>query len=300
MPITDDTYEYWEVLVTVCKTSEERKAFNYRYERVYKPLCLHGFNDYSSAWTAAGKWWAAQGITTYAYDQRGFGDTADRGVWAGTDLLCRDLREFIVLVERRNPGKPVYVVGESMGGAVALVTLARPDAPKVAGIVLGAPAVWGRATMSPLYRSVLWLSVHLMPWNRVTGQGLNIQASDNIEMLRALGRDPLVIKSTRVDAVYGLVNLMDAALAAASEIKTPALVLYGKRDEVIPRGPVEQMLERWDGPHRVALYPDGWHMLFRDLQAERVWRDVLSWIRDRAAPLPSGYEQDGLPLFVKR
>ncbi len=45
VPITDDTYEYWEVLVKVCKTEEERKSFNYRYDRVFKPLCLHGFND---------------------------------------------------------------------------------------------------------------------------------------------------------------------------------------------------------------------------------------------------------------
>jgi len=45
VPITDDTYEYWEVLVKVCPTEEERKKFEYRYERVFKPLCLHGFND---------------------------------------------------------------------------------------------------------------------------------------------------------------------------------------------------------------------------------------------------------------
>jgi nitrite reductase/ring-hydroxylating ferredoxin subunit len=45
VPITDDLYEYWEVLVKVCPTEMERKAFQYRFDRVYKPLCLHGFND---------------------------------------------------------------------------------------------------------------------------------------------------------------------------------------------------------------------------------------------------------------
>lgn len=45
VPITDDTYEYWEVLVKVCPTPAEREKFSYRFERVYKPLCLHGFND---------------------------------------------------------------------------------------------------------------------------------------------------------------------------------------------------------------------------------------------------------------
>jgi phenylpropionate dioxygenase-like ring-hydroxylating dioxygenase large terminal subunit len=45
VPITDDMYEYWEVLVRVCKTDEERKKFNYRFDHVYKQLCLEGFND---------------------------------------------------------------------------------------------------------------------------------------------------------------------------------------------------------------------------------------------------------------
>lgn len=45
VPITDDTYEYWEVLVKICPTKDDREKFAYRFERVFKPLALHGFND---------------------------------------------------------------------------------------------------------------------------------------------------------------------------------------------------------------------------------------------------------------
>lgn len=45
VPITDDTHEYWEILVRVCNTPEERAKHEYRYKTVYEPLCLHGFND---------------------------------------------------------------------------------------------------------------------------------------------------------------------------------------------------------------------------------------------------------------
>jgi len=45
VPITNDTYEYWEVLVKVCNTDEELKKFDYRYENLFKPMCLEGFND---------------------------------------------------------------------------------------------------------------------------------------------------------------------------------------------------------------------------------------------------------------
>ena len=46
-----------------------------------------------------------------------------------------------------------------------------------------------------------------------------------------------------------------------------------------------------DAPHTIAVYADGYHMLLRDLQAETVWRDVLSWIGDPSAALPSGADR---------
>ncbi len=263
-------------------------------------VALHGFNDYRLAFSTPAVWWAGQGITIYAYDQRGFGATAHRGIWAGTDAMVADLATVIDLVAARHPGVPLWLLGDSMGGAVVMAAMARRVPPEVAGAVLVAPAVWGRATMNPIYRAALWFAVHVMPANRSTGQGLGIRASDNIEMLRALGRDAMVIKWTRNDAVYGLVGLMDAAYAAAPELELPLLVLYGARDELIPRAPVEQMLARLAAPHRVAVYPDGWHMLLRDLQAEVVWRDVAAYVLDPTAAQPSGLERAGLPVFATR
>ena len=169
--------------------------------------------------------------------------------------------------------------------------------PAVDGIVLVAPAVWGGDTLNAFYRGTLWLAAHLLPANKATGRGLGRRPSDNIEMLRGLGRDPKVIKETRIDTVYGLVQLMDAAQAAAPSIRTQMLILYGARDEIIPKRPVEQVVSSVTGPRRIAIYPNGWHMLLRDLQAEVVWRDVLTWIEDPGAPLPSGNERTALPLF---
>ena len=73
---------------------------------------------------------------------------------------------------------------------------------------------------------------------------------------------------------------------------TPALVLYGARDEIVPPAPVKEMAGTLNGVKRLALYADGWHMLLRDCQAETVWRDVATWIADAAAPLPSAAQPD--------
>ena len=45
MPITDDTYEYWEVLVKHCPSDEDKEQFSYRFDTDYQPLALRGFND---------------------------------------------------------------------------------------------------------------------------------------------------------------------------------------------------------------------------------------------------------------
>jgi alpha-beta hydrolase superfamily lysophospholipase len=143
--------------------------------------------------------------------------------------------------------------------------------------------------MNAFQRGALWLFSHTVPWFPLTGEGLNIKPSDNIGMLRALGRDPLVLKQSRVDSVHGLVGLMDLAFAAASKLTSSTLVLYGGKDEIVPSGPsleVLKLLARRKTA-RVAVYNSGYHMLLRGLKAEIVLRDIAVWIKDTGAPLPS-------------
>jgi len=259
-------------------------------------LALHGFNDYSNAFNEPAEEWAKHGIATYAYDQRGFGAAPRRGLWAGAPRMATDVAEACAALRLRYPKLPLYLLGESMGGAVAIMatTGAEGTPPTVSdGLILEAPAVWSRDTMTVVERAALWLASRVAPGMKVTGRGLGIKPSDNIEMLRALGRDPLVIKETRVDTIKGLVDLMDDALAAAPRLQAPLLFLYGDRDEVIPREPERRFLTALppDERRRVAFYAEGYHMLLRDLEAAVVRRDVEAWVANPEAALPSGADQ---------
>lgn len=254
-------------------------------------VAVHGFNDYGNFIAEAATFLSKQGIWVYAYDQRGFGAAPDAGLWAGMEAMVDDLGTAVRLVRKRHPGVPVHVLGESMGGAVVGVAMVGKDPPEADGVILSAPAVWARRTQ-PWYQPVaLWLAAHTVPWLKVTSKGIKRHPSDNIEMLQALWRDPLVIKETRIDAIFGLVDLMDAALDAAPNLDKPALILYGENDDIIPPGSAREMFRLLPShprhSRRIALYDKGYHMLLRDLQRETVWNDVLSWILDPAAPLPS-------------
>ncbi len=261
-------------------------------------LALHGFNDYSNAFDGPARLWSTHGIATYAYDQRGFGAAPHPGLWPGTWLLVSDLEAMSALVRRRHPGVPFYLLGESMGGAVVMTAMAGERPPAVDGVILVAPAVWGRETMDTFKRVALWLAARTVPWLKLTGRGLGLTPSDNVEMLKRLSLDPLVIKETRVDAVYGVVDLMDAALEAAPGLAGRLLVLYGENDEIVLRRPVRAMLDRLPpappAVRRVAVYPEGYHMLTRDLQAEVVIEDIAQWLAEPEAALPSGADGRGL------
>lgn len=153
--------------------------------------------------------------------------------------------------------------------------------------------------LGPIARATLWLAAHVLPALHVNGSGLQVTPSDNDEVLRELSADLLIIKNTRIDAVYGMVNLMDAALLSAPRMRTEAPVLYGARDEIIPAEPTHRMIAAWRGRLRFAFCPGSYHMLLRDRDTETVWGDVLAWIDDATASLPSGRDQDSIGLLAQ-
>lgn len=246
-------------------------------------IALHGMSDYSEAFDLPGPWWADHGITTYAYDQRGFGAGPNPGLWAGDDRMRADLDDIVGAARAKHPGIPVFVLGESMGGAVVLSSLANTP-PHADGIILVAPAVWSRDDMPASYRAALWLSAHTLPWLHVSGEGQHILACDNIPVLRKLSHDPLFQHEARADQVYGLVNLMDEARNAPAQMGAapPILFLYGAKDQVIPAEPTQAVVTALGARAEVRRYPQGYHMLLRDLEGPAIWQDIAGWIAARA------------------
>jgi alpha-beta hydrolase superfamily lysophospholipase len=246
-------------------------------------VALHGMSDYSNAFAMPAPWWAEHGISTYAYDQRSFGRSPEPGIWPANAILRRDLSDFVDTVKARHPGLPVYVLGESMGGAVAMTAFASDTPPKADGLILVAPAVWSRKTMPLSYRLALWTTAHTFRWWALSGSGLKIMPSDNIAMLIAIGRDPLFQKRTRADEIYGLVSLMDEAYESPARLnKVPLMFIYGGNDQIIPKGPTEQVVSQLGSNATVKRYPQGYHMILRDLEGGARWADIALWIGAQA------------------
>ena len=247
-------------------------------------IAVHGFNDYSNFIKSSARYFNNQQIAVYAYDQRGFGNGPVRGKWSSSETMAMDLKTLVSLIAEKHQDLPIFLLGHSMGGSVVIQAMNGRNLPDVAGAILVAPAVWARSTIPFYQNGALWLAAHTIPWYTLTGESLGRKPSDNIEMLREQGRDPLVIKETRIDTIYGLQNLMDAAYASADSYSLKTLVLYGHNDEIIPEEPVRDAFQRFplqpDSEKELILYKNGFHMLLRDLQAENVMKDIVAWVND--------------------
>ncbi|MBI2257261.1 MAG: alpha/beta fold hydrolase [Proteobacteria bacterium] len=257
---------------------------------------LHGFNDYKRAFDAPGKAMARRGFILYAFDQRGFGGAPQRGLWSSTDQMISDLAEAAKLAKAAHPDKPVYLLGESMGAAVMLAAVARHTEMPVDGVILAAPAIWGWQTQPAINRWIFDFAMKVMPRITVQPNGVYREASNNHYMLRQMWRDPNIIKSTRVDTAFGLVELMTEAYDAGAKLGSSPrwLIMFGGREDILTTASVSGFLGQLPklpiSQGRVVFYPKAHHMMLRDLGAQILYDDIAAWIRHPDERLPSGTE----------
>lgn len=280
-------------------------------------FALHGMNEYSKVLDEPAQIWARAGIRTIAYDQRGFGADPQRGIWAGWEILARDVCDLVVSIQEQYEDRniPLFIVGESMGAAVATTALAHFETstcensndaaascwPGIRGVVLVSPAVAGRETIPVLVRSTTSLLAHSMPWLAFPVKRklwlipdiYDMLDWDDEEIREIYVEDPLFLGSTRIDATWGLFELMDIAQQAAPRLACPTLVMYGERDEILRTTMVHGFLnELPPDVWQLAVYEDGCHNLLAGRREPRVAADVSLWMLDptrrQLRELPSG------------
>jgi len=114
-----------------------------------------------------------------------------------------------------------------------------------------------------------------------------IHPTDNVEIQRQMSRDRRLLFKTRVDAIYGLVDMMQHAQDRIGRLAVPTLYQYGAHDQIIPPQAAIHAAAKLGPKGRTAYYAENYHMMTRDRAGPVVSRDILAFIRDPGAPLPS-------------
>jgi len=253
-------------------------------------LGIHGFTDYgrgfahlSTQLTGVAK----HPMLVLAFDQRGFGESASRGRWAGLPLMLSDLDSVLAWIDRQHPGTPVILVGESMGAALVLAAFNREGwsgPASLRGVVLLAPAIWGWSSMPWYQRLSLEIGSALWPSLQVSGRGarqLGIRPTDDPSVAEYLGRDPNMLRNVSLGMLAGLTDLMEQAGSSRIPQQPPTLVAVGGRDRVIPLPAVCRWARQQaaEGAREQWLFQEeGYHMLTRQKAAGEVLDVVGHWI----------------------
>ena len=103
-------------------------------------------------------------------------------------------------------------------------------------------------------------------------------------------------------ALAKIADTLSEPRAIYARLDTPMFVMYGGRDEIVPRAPIRRFVDGLPAEpmrrRKLAWDENGYHRLLRDLQAPVVIADVASWVLIPAAPLPSGADRTAAEAFL--
>ena len=257
-------------------------------------LCIHGLGLYSGSYTSFGKWMARRGVATYAIDVRGFGSWMKTKSDDDIDFpaCLRDIQKTLQSIRAANPGLPVYILGESMGGAISLKAAAMyPDL--IDGLVSSVPAGSRfKQKKTDLKVALEFLTGPNKQHNM--GKAVVAQATENDKLRSDWENEPMDRMEFSAKQLMQFQKFMNENHDSVKVItKTPVLMLQGSEDKLVkPEGTFELFSEVANAD-KIFLSVPSEHLIFEEQQDhpqkfdERVSRLVMTWFQTH---LPTNYK----------
>jgi acylglycerol lipase len=244
-------------------------------------VVVHGLMDHGSRYADFAASLVAGGFAVYAPDLRGHGHSEGIRVYVDSfEEYLDDLDLFVKLVQAKEPGKPVFVFGHSMGGAIATLYTIRKS-PKLAGLVLSAAAL--RADVSGFKVFGTGLVAGLSPKAGVFQLDVHDFSRDPIVVNTGLA-DPLVYQGAApARTTKELLGAIDDIGKQMEAVTVPLLILHGTADRVTPPGGSEELYARAkSADKKIDLYPGLFHDLLHEPERAKVTADIVDWVARRA------------------
>ena len=246
-------------------------------------ILVHGLKDHGGRYAHVGEWLARRGFAVYAPDLRGHGRSEGERFYVDSfDEYVEDLESFVRRVRDREPEQALFLLGHSMGGAVAslFVLDRRPD---LRGLILSAPALEPTENVSPV---LVWLSgVISRFFPRAPVTKVDVKALSHLpEVIEAARKDPLSNeRPAPARTGYEILRAMRRIREKSREIALPLLVLHGTEDNLTnPRGS-KRLFELADSEDKeLKLYKGLYHEILNEPEWERILEEVVVWMDKRS------------------
>lgn len=230
-------------------------------------LCIHGLGLYSGAYKAFGTCLAKQGIATYAIDVRGFGSWMKAKGHTKVDFkdCVDDAKSALEAIRQAHPGAPVFLMGESMGGAIALrVASMYPDL--VEGLISSVPAGERfRQKKTDLKIALEYLKGRNKPFD--IGSEIVAQATQNEQLRQDWSTDPLDRMDLSPEELIQFQSFMNENHEAAKSIADdPVLFVQGTKDKLVKPEGTWELFNQLTTPDKYFFAVPSEHLIFEEGQ----------------------------------
>jgi alpha-beta hydrolase superfamily lysophospholipase len=245
-------------------------------------VVVHGLKDHGARYGDLAQALVARGFAVYALDLRGHGRSEGVRVDIESfDDYLLDLHAFMDRVEAREPGRPLFLFGHSMGGAIATM-YAMTNRPHIRGLVLSGAALIDDAGGLKIFGTEL--AAALTPSAGVFQLDLE-KFSRYPAVVKACEDDPLVYQGAApARMARALVDALDFIHENLEYVDVPLLVMHGGADEVTsPDGSRDLYARAKSADKTLKIYPGLYHDLLHEPERAIVTKDVVEWLSARAA-----------------
>lgn len=229
-------------------------------------------------------------VDVVAADFRGHGlSPGRRGVVRRYEELVGDLRAAVAWAAARRPDRPVFVLGHSNGGQVAL-RLVQDEPPALAGLILSNPSLRLAVGVPPHKLMMGRILRVLAPGLTLAGELAGPMLSRDPEFEARRRTDPLRHSRISAPLFFGMVEGGPRVASRAAEVRLPVLMILGGADPVVDHRAALDLFDRLGSPDKaLRLDPEAVHEPFNDLGRERVVSTLADWLErhlggDAASP----------------
>ena len=242
-------------------------------------LLVHGIAEHAGRYRHVASQLANAGITTHAFDQRGFGGSGGHRAYVDRwSQYHDDVEDRLAEVRSVADGLPVVLYGHSMGGLIALgYTLADPARPLPDLLVLSAPAI--DATVPAWKRRLADILGGTMPRFAIANTFPKGGLSSDPAVEAAYLADPVAVHRTTARLGVSLFREQDrvkSALTSGRPLPVATYVLHGADDPIVPEWASRSLEGRTNVTRRV--YDGLHHETHNEPTGATVIDDTIAWI----------------------
>jgi alpha-beta hydrolase superfamily lysophospholipase len=242
-------------------------------------LLLHGLAEHSGRYTHVATALTDAGYAVHALDHRGHGKSDGKRTYVKSYAQYQgDILQFRRLVEQRHPGLPLFVLGHSMGGNLALGHVLDHQG-GVRGMALSAPALAPGASLSPAKIKLAKLVGKIAPGLRPEALSSDAISRDPA-VVAAYVADPLVFNGKITAGAAGaLLGSMEALPPRYPELQLPILLQQGTADALVDVSGTRRLEAGAVNAAVTTHYYDGlYHEIFNEPQQATVIADTNAWL----------------------